>query len=77
MKEDYCTFFPEGLSKDVSWSHCCQAHDRAYEMQVDKGQADRDLYSCVKDSSNTFGIGLIAVLVFMGVVVFGRKFYKK
>lgn len=72
MKEDYCTFFIEG-----SWSHCCQAHDKAYELQVDKGQADRELYSCVKDSSDTSGIILVAALMFVAVSLLGKRFYKK
>lgn len=72
MAADYCTLFPEG-----SWSHCCKAHDRAYEMQVDKGQADMDLYNCVKDSSPEGFTWIVAALMLVGVSLFGRKFYKK
>lgn len=70
--KDYCTFFPEG-----SWSLCCQAHDKAYETQAPKGQADLELYNCVKDSSNTFGIGIVAALMFVGVTLMGKRFYRK
>lgn len=72
MKQDYCTFFPEG-----SWQHCCKAHDKAYEMQVDKSVADTNLYNCVKESSDVYGIGLVATLMFIGISIFGRRFYKK
>lgn len=70
--QDYCTLFFEG-----SWSLCCQAHDKAYEMQIPKGQADMDLYNCVRDSSSTFGIGLVAALMFVAVSLLGKRFYKK
>ena len=72
MKEDYCTFFPDG-----SWSHCCKAHDKAYEMQGDKHTADIELYSCVKEASPSGLTWLVAVLMLAGVSLFGRKFYKK
>ena len=75
--QDYCTFFPEGLSKDTSWSHCCQAHDKAYELQLDKGKADVELYNCVKDSSPEGITWIVAALMFVGVAIFGKKFYKK
>ena len=69
---DHCTMFPEG-----SWGECCRIHDVAYETQVDKKQADIDLYNCVKESSDSFGIGLIALMMFIGVTTFGFPFYRK
>ncbi len=75
--QDYCTFFPEGLPKDINWSHCCQAHDKAYEMQVDKGQADRDLYNCVKEASPSEFTWIVAALMFVAVSLLGKRFYKK
>ena len=70
--QDYCTFFIEG-----SWSHCCQQHDKAYETQVPKGQADIDLYNCVKEASPTGITWIVAALMLVGVTLLGKKFYKK
>lgn len=72
MKEDHCTFFPEG-----SWSHCCQSHDKAYELQVDKSTADLELYNCVKEASPTGITWIVAALMFVGVSLLGKKFYRK
>ena len=70
--KDYCTFFPEG-----SWSLCCQAHDKAYETQAPKGQADMDLYNCVKEASPNGLTWIVAALMLVGVTLLGKKFYKK
>ena len=75
--QDYCTFFPEGLSKDISWSHCCKVHDKAYELQVNKGQADRELYNCVKEASPEGITWIVAALMFVGVSLLGKRFYNK
>lgn len=72
MVADYCTLFIEG-----SWGHCCQVHDKAYETQVPKRQADLELYTCVKEASPSGLTWIIAALMFAGVSLFGRKFYKK
>ena len=60
-----------------SWGHCCEVHDVAYETQVDKKQADINLYNCVLESSDSVGIGLIATLMFITVTTFGGFFYRK
>ena len=72
IRDNYCTFFREG-----SWSHCCEAHDVAYETQVDKKQADIDLYSCVKGSSPEALTWIVADLMLAGVSLFGSRFYKE
>ncbi len=72
---DYCTFFPEGW-----WSHCCEAHDVAYAAQIGQMTADTSLLQCVAAA----GDGLLApvsvavgVVMFLGVTVFGRRYYRK
>lgn len=79
---DYCTGFPEGW-----WQHCCQAHDAAYDLQIGKAQADRELLACVEearpgwaDQYPLMAAGLsdaIAIVMFAGVAVFGRRFYRR
>lgn len=71
MKENNCTFFPEG-----NWTECCKAHDLAYETQMPKSEADIALFQCVKESGG-LGYGLIAALMLAGVSTFGLMFYKK
>ena len=72
MKENYCTFFFEG-----TWSHCCEKHDVAYETQVDKKQADIDLYNCVREADPEVLTWIVAALMLAGVSLFGSRFYKK
>ena len=71
-KENYCTFFFEG-----SWTHCCEAHDKAYELQEPKGQADVDLFNCVREADPTAITWLVALLMLGAVSLFGARFYKK
>lgn len=70
--KDNCTFFFEG-----NWSHCCKAHDLAYEIQVPKTEADIALFKCVSDSGYAVPSFLIAALMLTGVTLFGSRFYKK
>lgn len=77
MKENHCTLFLEGFSTKYSWSHCCEAHDRAYEIQVDKSQADIDLFNCVREADPTAVTWVVAVLMFVGVSLFGARWYRK
>ena len=72
MKEDHCTLFFEG-----SWKTCCKAHDIAYETQVDRTEADIELFNCVRESSPEPLTWLVAALMFIGVFTFGWVFYKK
>ena len=77
MKDNYCTFFFEGFSKEYTWTECCHKHDIAYELQLDKKQADIDLYNCVKDTSPEVLTWIVAALMLVGVSLFGSRFYKK
>jgi len=76
MQENNCTLFPDSIG-DWSWSHCCKAHDIAYELQVDKSQADVELYKCIAESGDTTIAVVMASVVFAGVYLFGRYFYNK
>ena len=73
---DYCTLWFEGF-----WSDCCKAHDLAYDTQIPRAIADADLVTCVALAAGTPGAAWVGVLaagaMFVGVRVFGWKFYKK
>lgn len=73
---DYCTFWFEGW-----WSTCCANHDLAYLNQVPKLVADQELAQCIiavasNPVQNVVGYG-VAGIMFLGVSLFGRRFYKK
>ena len=72
---DYCTWFPEGW-----WAACCAAHDLAYSAQIGKGVADAALASCVAGTGHGPAAAAVSVavggLMWLGVRVFGRKYYK-
>lgn len=72
---DYCTWFPEGW-----WSTCCAAHDLAYGTQVGQAIADQALLACVAHSGAspaTVGVSVaVGGLMWLGVRLFGRKYYK-
>ena len=81
---DYCTLWFEGW-----WSHCCQAHDADYSVQIGQALADGQLFSCVVNSlpaaalDNPLlaaGAGAASLVIgggmWLGVRVFGRRFYK-
>lgn len=80
MKENYCTLFPDKTFA-LDWKHCCKAHDEAYELQVDRGDADKELFKCVYDSTDNALLVVPALLVasvmYLGVRAFGRRFYRK
>lgn len=67
---DYCTLFPEGW-----WAHCCKAHDADYAAQIGKALADERLWQCVAGGDPLSW--LVGGLMFAGVALFGRKYYKK
>lgn len=69
---DYCTLFPGGW-----WSHCCQAHDADYAAQIGKALADERLWQCVAGSGFEPVSWLVGSLMFAGVTVFGRRFYRR
>jgi hypothetical protein len=72
---DYCTLFPEGW-----WATCCQAHDLAYSLQIGKEAADQALMLCVAGSGHGPVLGAASVVLggamWLGVRLFGRKYYK-
>lgn len=72
---DYCTWFPEGW-----WSACCAAHDLAYSAQIGKDVADAALMACVAGSGGSAGTAAVSVAIggamWLGVHLFGRKYYK-
>lgn len=72
---DYCTSWFEGW-----WADCCAAHDLAYSAQIGKAAADLALATCVAGSGHGPLIGAASVVIggvmWLGVRVFGRKFYK-
>ena len=65
---DHCTGWFEG-----NWAYCCQIHDLQYALQYDKMQADLELFQCVWNTGNWIN----AVLMLLGVSVFGWIFYPK
>lgn len=73
---DYCTWFPEGW-----WATCCAAHDLAYASQVGQSVADSALLACVAASGNGPATAAVSVAIggamWLGVRLFGRRFYKK
>lgn len=70
---DYCTLFPEGW-----WAHCCQAHDADYLAQIGKLLADERLLQCVASAGDGGVVSwLIGAVMFAGVGLFGRRFYRK
>lgn len=70
---DYCTLFPEGW-----WAHCCAAHDADYLAQIGKLLADERLLQCVAAAGDGNPASwLIGVVMFAGVGLFGRRFYRK
>ena len=62
----FCTLWWDG-----SWAQCCEVHDIAYGMGLDKFQADIDLGICVAKTGNV-GMG---ILMFLGVTILGVFFY--
>lgn len=73
---DYCTWFPEGW-----WATCCAVHDLAYSTQIGQATADSALLACVAQSGTGPAAAAVSVAVggvmWLGVRLFGRKFYKK
>lgn len=73
---DYCTLFPEGW-----WAYCCAVHDNDYALQIGQALADERLLQCVASSASGPVMGLVAgaigTLMYVGVRVFGKRFYKR
>jgi LPXTG-motif cell wall-anchored protein len=68
MGGDGCTLWFDG-----DWGRCCQLHDIAYSIGIDKGIADIHLASCVAQT----GHPAIALLMLLGVTLGGWAFYRK
>ena len=62
VKDDKCTFFPEG-----DWFSCCAKHDMDYTYSSSKWKADRELRRCVIRSGNP----VTAWIIWIGVSLFG------
>lgn len=64
---DYCSEWPDGRITDPKrWSDCCFTHDIHYWMggtAEDRKNSDRELKSCVRNSSDS----LNGFLMYMGV----------
>ena len=80
QQTDFCTSFPDRiLQYDIS--QCCKAHDDAYSITstIPRYEADVELMSCVKEAfpTNTFLYLTIPLLMYLGVRLGGRFFYKK
>lgn len=74
-KVDYCTLSPEGW-----WQDCCEIHDAAYTVQIDKSKADASLMKCIYESGEgMFAVPSLAIafIFFTAVSFFGSKFYNK
>lgn len=75
MSQDACTLWPDGW-----WRACCVAHDLAYETGASRLDADVELLSCVATSAEGL-LGLasvgVAALMFVGVRVFGGRFWRR
>lgn len=69
---DGCTLWFDGWF-GVSWRHCCDVHDFAYEAGADKITADLDLALCVAQT----GQGGMALIMLAGVSTLGWLFYRK
>jgi lysozyme len=65
---DGCTDFIQG-----NWRTCCDVHDLSYAVQLPKAVADASLAQCVADHGHSF----IAVIMWVGVTVFGGWFYAR
>lgn len=82
---DYCTLWFEGW-----WAHCCEAHDSDYSAQIGQVVADGKLLACVASSLPgavvdnpvlALGAGIVSggvgLLMWAGVRLFGRRFYRR
>jgi hypothetical protein len=75
---DYCTLFPDALF-GVDYRYCCHLHDIAYGSLLNRNDADWDMYICILDQfpASQFILGLvIGTIMYMGVRLFGRTFYR-
>lgn len=80
QEQDYCTSFPDKIM-GIDISQCCKAHDDAYSItsEIPRYEADVELMNCVKEAfpTDTFLAVVIPLLMFAGVRLAGRLFYKK
>lgn len=69
---NWCTNWPDGW-----WRHCCAIHDVAYTLGLDRAQADADLAACVARESWLGLAGVIGLIMWIGVRVFGGRYYRR
>lgn len=77
--QDYCTLFPDKLF-GVDYSLCCFLHDIAYGGLADRKEADIALRDCVSllfSETNLILGAVVATLMYLGVRLFGRSFYRQ
>ena len=72
---DACTLWPEGW-----WAVCCSAHDVAYGAGLERLGADIDLLRCVAgtgDGALAVASAVVAGVMFVGVRIFGGRFFRR
>lgn len=69
--QDACTLWPDTLF-GVNYTACCYAHDRAYEMQLPRLEADIELGRCVA----ALGLPVLGNVMALGVILFGYWAYR-
>lgn len=70
---DHCTWWPEGW-----WADCCAAHDASYATAVaDRLDADLELARCVAESGDPLLSFAVAVVMLIGVRLFGRRYWRR
>lgn len=69
---DHCTLWPDRIGS-IDWSHCCAAHDLAYEFSLGKFDSDVALAVCVTEVAGW----PLGVVMFVGVSIGGWLFYRK
>jgi len=75
--KDYCTNFPDSIL-GKSYAYCCYIHDVHYSnqpvaLEMTRLIADNMLFKCVRKKRGL----LVATLIWLGVRIFGAKYYKR
>lgn len=70
---DGCTLWFDGWL-GVSWRHCCDTHDIAYSLGLDRALADEALRQCVIETG-AFLAPVIATVMFIAVRLMGGLFH--
>ena len=69
---DGCTLWLDGWG-EISWRHCCDVHDIAYEVGAPKFEADLALAHCVASA----GAAPMGLVMLFGLSVLGWLFYRR